>query len=648
MAEKFFEMMNMKKQDCPGIIYQLDNAGKINYINDNVNSYGYDPEKLKGKSIFQLVHPEDKEKARYRLNERRTGKRKTSSFKVRLLTNNQQQNTSLKPYSNNRIFLLDAEGIYNSGKNKDFLGTIGIAKDISMFDLNYASSVEKNKMIIDILESLTHPLYIIDAENYEIKLANTAANFGNLSSNRKCYKVTHKRDVPCDGNSHPCPLQMIKASGKPVKVEHIHFDRAGKKRIFEIHGYPLFNDAGKVARIIEYSIDITEKKENERAIKLLEEELFQAQKMESIGRLSGGIAHDFNNILTGIMGYADILKINANDNVIGNSQELEEIIKLTERASNLTNQLLSFARKKKPKFSPIKIEDVLEDSFKVVEKSLNKNTEVIKDKSNEEMIITGDKNQLMQVFTNLFINANHAMPEGGSLKISSSSFEIDKKFHTRFTCLPPGEYVKIAVTDTGCGMSEDTIIKIFEPFFTTKGSEGTGLGLSIVYGIIKNHGGCINVFSKPEGGTTFEVYFERINEECVLESENKSLKSGKGTILVVDDEHDVRYSLDKLLTFLDYKIVATSSGEDALRMINDIRYPALIILDIIIPGTDTLDIFQKIRTINPEQKVLLISGYNKNGIVKKLLEKGANGFIQKPFTLPDISESIHNILSTDI
>jgi len=300
-------------------------------------------------------------------------------------------------------------------------------------------------------------------------------------------------------------------------------NKSGQVIPVEVSSVPLIK-AGKTIGVFIIARDITERKKAEEERKLLEEQLFQAQKMESIGRLAGGIAHDFSNILAVILGYADLLKIKFDDITTSEGQAVDRILKNAKRSKELISQLLGFARRGKYNPVPLAINSLIKDTIEVSENIFEKKIEVKYELDNNIKIIKGDRNQLDQVLTNLIINAKDAMPQGGELIIKTKNVHLDEEYTQKYPVLKPGKYVKISITDTGIGMTKDVTDHIFEPFFTTKESGvGTGLGLATVYGIIKNHQGHITVDSETGKGTIFTIYLH-----CLRKESSKGKRSGNG------------------------------------------------------------------------------------------------------------------------
>lgn len=388
-------------------------------------------------------------------------------------------------------------------------------------------------------------------------------------------------------------------------------------------------------------------KQVEEEKKKLEEQLFQAQKMESIGRLAGGIAHDFNNILTGIMGYAELLKIQFSE---ANSKEEHAagvILKGIERAANLTKQLLGFARGGKYNPIPLKVNEVIEETVNVSEKIFEKKIALTYLFEENIDTIEADRHQLEQVLTNLIINARDAMPKGGVLAFKTENVFIDKFFIQRFSEFKPGNYVKISITDTGIGMTEEIQKHIFEPFFTTKAeSKGTGLGLATVYGIVKSHNGHVSVYSEPGKGTTFSLYFPASDKKIVEIKKEFNIIKGEATILVVDDEESIRSMAAEMLDMLGYKVLTAADGREAVDIFKEQKNEIdLVLLDMIMPNMAGKETYRELKKITPDVKVLLASGYSQNDKTKEILDEGVLGFVQKPFGISVLSKMISETLN---
>ncbi|MBT8491105.1 MAG: PAS domain S-box protein, partial [Deltaproteobacteria bacterium] len=396
---------------------------------------------------------------------------------------------------------------------------------------------------------------------------------------------------------------------------------------------------GKERVILGMVQDITERNH-------LEEQLLQAQKMESIGTLAGGIAHDFNNLLMGIQGNADLMLLKTDPNH-PHHDRLQHIEKLVHSGADLTRQLLGFARKGKYEVKPVNINDLVDKTsgmFGRTKKEITLHTRYDKAVWSVEV----DQSQIEQVLLNIYINAWQAMPEGGKLKLETENVILgndDAMAHL----VEPGTFVKISITDAGIGMDKETQQRIFDPFFTTKEmGRGTGLGMATAYGIIRNHGGIINVSSEKGKGTTFTIHLPASEKKVGADdTPSAEVLNGKETILFVDDEHMVRDVGQQILETLGYNVIIASGGEEALDTVNqDLNNIDMIILDMIMPHMSGGETYDRLKAIDPTVRVLLSSGYSKDGQATEILNRGCNGFIQKPFNTIKLSQKIRTVLDS--
>ncbi|MBW2466686.1 MAG: response regulator, partial [Deltaproteobacteria bacterium] len=515
-----------------------------------------------------------------------------------------------------------------------------LEKEIEDRKVAEAETVRQNELVKSTIESLSHPFYVIDADNYVIQLANSAANFGELTEKSTCYSLTHQQDHPCDCKDHPCTIKEIKEKLEPVTLEHIHF-QDGEKRNFEVHGYPIFDKEGRVKQIIEYSIDITERKQ-------LEEQLHQSQKMESIGRLAGGVAHDFNNILTAIIGFSELAqtKLPREHPVM---RDLKIVREAGEKASVLVRKLLALSRKQILEMKIINLNALIEDILKLLGRIIGEDVYINVNTDNEVDNIKADPGQLEQILMNLVVNARDAMPEGGRISIETSNIEIDEKYTKTHEGIKPGSYVMLAITDSGTGMTREVQEKIFEPFFTTKGSSGTGLGLATVYGIVKQHQGHIFVYSEPGMGTTFKIYFPA-TEESEKKTRTVSLKTaprGNETLIVVDDDRSILDLIIDTMQPLGYTIIDATCAEEVLEFIERSGSGFdLLLTDMIMPGMNGRELAEKIKERHPATKVVFMSGYTSDMVAKEGILQDGEVFIQKPLSPIYLADRIRRVLDS--
>ena len=378
--------------------------------------------------------------------------------------------------------------------------------------------------------------------------------------------------------------------------------------------------------------------------KHLEATLNNAQKMEAIGTLAGGIAHDFNNLLMGVQGYTSIMLLDI-DPGHSHYEKLKSIEQYVQRGANLTRQLLGFAKGETFDVKTININDLIKNSSLMFGRT--KKEIIIHEKLGHNIgPVDADAGQIEQVLLNLFLNASHAMPNGGEITLATENTILNatavEPYH-----LEPGEYVMISVQDTGVGMDAVVRRRIFEPFFTTKEmGRGTGLGLASAYGIIKNHHGFIDVESEKGVGTTFKFYLPVSGKNVAREKPADShVVKGPETVLLVDDEHMIIEVGVEILKALGYDVILANSGEEAIDLYRNSRNQIdAVVLDMIMPGMGGSETFDQLKEINPEVKVLLSSGYSIDGMATDILERGCKQFIQKPFDIKELSRKLRDVL----
>lgn len=393
--------------------------------------------------------------------------------------------------------------------------------------------------------------------------------------------------------------------------------------------------------------DITENLIREQEIQKLREQFLLAQRMEAIGRMSAGIAHDFNNILTAIRGFTQLaqFKVMENDPI---KQYLDNVQLAAEKAEKLVKQLLAFSRRQILQTKVISLNDLIRSMEEMLKRLIGEDIIFLTELSSDLGLVEVDPVQIEQIIINLLINARDAMPKGGKIILETKNVDFDDEYISKHHGSKKGPHVMFAITDTGVGIPEDIRDKIFEPFFSTKKEKGTGLGLSTVYGIVKQHGGSIWVYSEVNQGTTFKVYFPRVDKEIEqnkFEHLEDKMLMGTETILVIDDDEKVRAILVSMLKSLGYETLEAKDIDNALFFAQTYDKDIdLIISDIVMPGMSGPELFNKIRQIRPRSKVLYISGYTDNVISHHgILDKGIN-FLQKPFTLQALSRKIREVI----
>lgn len=380
----------------------------------------------------------------------------------------------------------------------------------------------------------------------------------------------------------------------------------------------------------------------------IEEQLRQSQKMEAIGRLAGGVAHDFNNILTAIMSYSELV-LQRVPHVDPIHADIEEIRKAGELAGSLTRQLLAFGRKQVLQPKALVLNDVVRSMDHLLRRVLAENIDVMAKLAPNLATVYADPGQLEQILMNLAINARDAMPDGGRLTIETENVTLDEAYTDQHQDTRPGPHVMLAVSDSGTGMDTETRNRIFDPFFTTKSKgKGTGLGLSTVYGIVKQSGGNIWVYSELGKGTTFKVYLPQAKEEAEATTTSAArpvLPKGTGTILVVEDETMIRRLVRRILQDAGYNVLLASDVDEAVRIYRQCAEPLdLLLTDVVLPSASGRELAEKLVAMQPELKVVYMSGYTDNAIVHHGMLGPRVAFIQKPMTPTGLLEKVRSVL----
>lgn len=394
--------------------------------------------------------------------------------------------------------------------------------------------------------------------------------------------------------------------------------------------------------------EIEDHKRTEAERVRLETQLLHSQKLEAVGRLAGGIAHDFNNLLTAIIGYSEMALRDAEDR--GKLRnDVEEIRKAADRAASLTRQLLAFSRRQVLQPKVLDVNAVVRDVDKMLRRLIGEDVDLVTVLTEDIGRIKADPGQIEQVLMNLAVNAKDAMPKGGKLTIETANVELDEAYARAHTSVIPGPYVLVALSDTGHGMDAETQAKIFEPFFTTKEKgKGTGLGLSMVYGIVKQSGGNIWVYSEPGKGTTFKVYFPRVEDAVEvprIAAPAVSRLQGSEVVLLAEDEEAVRELARDILERNGYTVLAASEGAEALGIAQAHEGEIhLLLTDVVMPGMRGRDLFERLAPLRPGLNVLYMSGYTDNAVVHQGILVPGTHFLQKPFTPDALLRKVREVL----
>ena len=436
----------------------------------------------------------------------------------------------------------------------------------------------------------------------------------------------------------------IAAHRRAVAGEPMTFHVEWKSGSYACHVEPLRDSDGQVSGAICMSLDITDRKQ-------LEEQLRQAQKMEAVGRLAGGIAHDFNNLLMVIQGYSDLLveRLPDGDPLRRNAEQIQMA---SQRASSLTRQLLAFSRKQMLAPKILNVQSVVAEMEKILRRLIGEDVQLVTSSAPDLGLIKADRSQIEQVILNLAVNARDAMPQGGRLTIETANVELDASYSHPPAVLSPGRYVMLAVTDNGCGMDAETQAHVFEPFFTTKEKgKGTGLGLATVYGVVKQSGGYVWVYSEPGRGTSFKIYLPRIEETAVPagrdgKSETQIPERGSETILLVEDEKGVRELAREYLASSGYTVIEAEDGHTALELAAMHVGPIhLLLTDVVMPGISGRELAERVSQIRPGIKIIYMSGYTDQAVVHHGILRNDAVLLQKPFTLMTLAGKLREMLA---
>lgn len=594
--------------------------------------FGYTPEEVVGRNVDDLIAPDEKAEE-----VRGTTRCVEKGERVSLNTMRRHKDGTLIPVEM-LVFPIIIEG-----RN---VGAYAMYMDIRERIRAENALRESEERHRSILKNMNEGYYEVDL----------AGNFTFVNEAMSSL-LGYEKDELIDLNNRACmdaetarkvykAFNRVYRTGTPEKgFEWDNLRKDGSRAVVESSVSRIINADGRPVGFRGLVRDVTERELSKMEKKRLEGQLQHAQRMEAIGTLAGGIAHNFNNLLMGIQGNASLMALDT-DPEHPHYERLKTIEKLVKSGSKLTSQLLGYAREGRYEVRSIDLNPVVDETVRTFG-AARREVRVSTDLSPSLCPVLADRGQIEQALINLFVNAADAMPEGGDLYVATkntTSAEMkDKPYMPK-----EGEYVLLVIRDTGMGMDDETRAKIFEPFFTTKGlSKGTGLGLASVYGIVKAHGGYIDVESDPGRGTTFEIYLPTTDGpvETILER-GVLIASGTGVVLLVDDEEAVLEVGADMLFRMGYKVLKARNGAEALRLFqDDYKEIDLVVLDMIMPDMGGGHVYDRLKQIDPEVKVLLASGYGMDEKATEILKRGCDDFIQKPFDMTVLSQKLKGIIN---
>ncbi len=645
------------------LITVLDSGGKVIHFNSTVaRRLGYSESELGKMHVLDLHPPERRQEAAAVVADMLEGK--TSLCSIPLMTKSGD--------------LIPVETIVTRGKWDGETVLFGISRDVSERQ-KAQEEVEKYKAHLEeLVKTRTEELTRVNEklrleigereraedEHRKFKIISDAAGYGNVITDlagkilyvNEAFSSMHGYepgelegesvgllDAGEDSESFSKLMIGLKVSGA-VKAREIStrtFSGPAVPCLFNAAAIP--DERGGPRFLFASLIDLTEQKS-------METRLRHSQKMEAVGTLAGGVAHDFNNLLQAIHGYADLILMDL-DKTCPSHREAMEIIRAAKRGEDLTRSLLTFSRRVESKFRPIDLNHSAKQVLKLLARTMPKSIELQSNLARSLKTVNADPAQIEQVLMNLTVNAKDALPRGGVITVSTENVTLGPEYAARHVDAGVGEHVALTVSDNGTGMEAETLEHIFEPFFTTKApGKGTGLGLSLVFGIVKNHGGHVTCRSEPDIGTTFQVYFPVIQAlgevpDSALFREDGA-EGGKETVLIVDDEENIRDIARRMLSSAGYEVLTAPDGQTALEIYKAWEKPVdLVVLDYIMPGMDGKLCAEELWKIDPAARIVFASGYISDGPVAEVAPPRARGSLKKPFGRIELLRIVRDVLN---
>jgi PAS domain S-box-containing protein len=623
-------------------------TGELNWSDEVYRIFGVEPQEFAAtiEAFFSYVHPDDIGAVREASAEAAAGRR---PYYI--------EHRIVRPDGTERIVREQAEIDFDTdGTALCMLGTV---QDITEQKQIEAQLRQQLDFTGALTSSMGEGVFAMDYEGRVIFMNPSAEKLLGWTQSELFGKNIHEHIHYQKEDGAPylftdCPMFKLMRSveREPVQVEDDKFIRRNGE-FFPVAyiASPIISN-GQVIGSVQSFQDITERKQTEAALREAESRQRQSQKMEAVGQLAGGIAHDFNNLLTVITGYSD-LSLRSLEKNKPLHRNISEISRAANRAASLTRQLLAFSRKQMLQPKILDLNNIVADMDKMLQRLIGEDIDLLTVLDPALGLVKADPGQIEQVLLNLAVNARDAMPKGGKLTIETSNVIMDEAIVSRYTSVKSGPHVMLTVTDTGCGMDARTQEQVFEPFFTTKEvGKGTGLGLSTVYGIVKQSDGSVWVKSEVGHGTTFMIYLPRVNKQATAISADEhaalSLSRGTETVLLVEDETQVRELARQLLETEGYTVLESVNGEEALAICERSQVNInLLLTDVVMPQMSGRELAERLMPTHPQLRVLYMSGYTDDAIVHHGLLKDSNDpteFIQKPFTPDALARKVRAVL----
>jgi PAS domain S-box-containing protein len=610
-------------------IYAVDENGIITYMSPAAEQMtGYTVDELVGHHFSEFIYDEDLPGLQESFRRSLSGISEPYEYRIRT--------------KDGRIRWVRSHGrsILSEGKLSGLRGVLSDITDRKRAEEAMRLAEERHRQLI---QNAVYGIYRSSLDGKFLEVNPALVQMLGYGSAEELLAVDMATDIYLDPDERHHFIEQYRQAGRIEGIEVKWKRKDGSPITVRLSGRTLHDERGKLEGFEMIVEDVTERR-------LLEEQLRQAQKMEAIGQLAGGIAHDFNNLLTAVMGYAEVL-LRRLDPASDLYQFANQIKDASEQAASLIKQLLAFSRKQLLQPKVVDLNQLITNSANMLSRLIGEDIEMdlILDPSLGK--VKADPVQIEQVIMNLAVNARDAMPQGGKLTLETRNVYLDEDYARRHLGVRPGHYILLAMSDTGIGMDQETLSHIFEPFFTTKEKgKGTGLGLSTVYGIVKQSGGHIMVYSEPGRGTTFKIYLPRVEGEAdpiEIKLGPDADRTGSETILLVEDDAAVRHLAKEILQMHGYTVLEAPGGEGALQLIEGYSgHIHLMLTDVVMPRMSGPELAARAAPLRPQMKVLYMSGYSENAIAHHGILHPGTHFLPKPFTPEALALKVREVLDS--